>query len=486
MLKGTTKIELTDVNTGETQVIEKHNAITGASQELFNPTLGHLTIESSLTSRLPAHTNLLGGLLLFDSKIEGDPLPLYAPEDVKLVGCARYGSQNGSSKYFGNYNGAESVFDTENKTAKLVYDFRTSEANGTINSICLTSLNGGYGVYASDFALKNSVRLASSIYATPTTKLIRSSRDRTTGIYNTGEAEHLFAVDIDNDVAHYFKVTDNTTIVMLKRRLGLKQYSIFGNNADIVGDPVTITVPIGINTVSNRNAYNFDVDTGALYIVSAAPSAQSASIAANANFTVTKIGLNDTSATQKPLTNTHTSAILPTTAYVYKNRVFLPVTAYSSTINGKSASNYNIVSFSLNDGSMASHGVVNGPSSYGGIPKSMYAADGRLYWQGYYDSTSGIGGLRVTNVVESSVDTNTTQCGVDIIGHNLSGSTYYPDACVPVLNHPMLFYLSNVNGSGSEGFYFMSHYLGTINNLASPIVKEDTQTMKITYTIQEV
>ena len=36
MLKGTTKIELTDVNTGETQVIEKHNAITGAMQEIFS------------------------------------------------------------------------------------------------------------------------------------------------------------------------------------------------------------------------------------------------------------------------------------------------------------------------------------------------------------------------------------------------------------------------------------------------------------------
>lgn len=486
MLKGTTKIELTDVNTGETQVVEKHNAITSALQELFNTTLGHLTTESSLSSRLPVHTNLLGGLLLFDSRIEGNPLPLFAPETANLIGCARYNTQNGSSKYFGSYNAAESEVDTVNKTIKMVYDFKTSEANGTINSVCLTSLNGGYGIYTSDFMLKNSVRLANSIYADPTIKLARSARDRTTGIYNAGDYEHLFAVDIDNDVAHYFKVTNANTIVLLKRRVGLKQYSIFGNTADIVGEQVTIPLTTALNTGLNCNSYNFDVDTNALYIVSMPSTTQVSYITAGSTFTVTKIVLGANTATQKTLTNTYNDRVLPTTAYVYRDKVYTFVTSFSSTINGKSASNYRVISFALEDNAMATHGIVNGPSSYGGIPKSMYAADGRIYWQGFYDSTSGIGGLRVTNTTQAPADTNTTYCGVDIVAHNLSGSTYYPHSCVPVLNHPMLFYLSNMNASGGEGFYFMAHYLGTINNLATPIDKVNTQTMKITYTLQEV
>lgn len=485
MVKGTTKIELTDVTTGETQVIEKHNAITGALQELFNPTLGHLTTEASLSSRLPVHTNLLGGLLLFDSKIEGTPLPLYAPETANLIGCARYGTQNGSSTYFGSYNATESNVDNTTKTIKLVYDFKTSEANGTINSVCLTSLTGGYGVYNSDFMLKNSVKLADSIYASPTIKLARSSRDRTTGIYNTGTYEHLFAVDIDNDVAHYFKVTDANTIVMLKRKIGLKQYSILGNNADIVGDQITITLGTALNTGMNCNSYNFDPETNSLYIVSMQSTTQVSYIVANSTFTVTKITLGATTATQTTLTNTYNDRVLPTTAYVYRGKVYTFVTSFSSTINGKSANNYRVISFALENNAMATHGIVTSPSSYGGIPKSMYAADGRIYWQGFYDSTVGIGGLRVTNTTQEPADTNTTYCGVDIIAHNLSGSTYYPHSCVPVLNHPMLFYLSNMNASGGEGFYYMSHYLGTINNLSTPIDKKHTQTMKITYTLEE-
>lgn len=485
MLKGSTKIELTDVNTGETQVIEKHNAITGALQELFNPTLGHLTSEASLSSRLPVHTNLLGGLLLFDQNITGDPLPLYAPENANLVGCARYNTQNGSSKYFGSYNAAESVVDATAREIKLVYDFKTSEANGTIRSVCLTSVTGGYGIYTSDFMLKNSVRLANSIYDDPTIKLARDSRDRTVGIYGTGTNEHLFAVDIDNDVAHYFKVTNANTIVLLKRKIGLKKYSIFGNTADIVGDPVTITLTTALNTGMNCNSYNFDVETNALYIVSTPSSTNVAYIVAGSTFTVTKIVLGTNAVTQKTLTNTYTDRVLPTTAYVYRDKVYTFVTSFSSTINGKTASNYRVISFALDDNAMATHGIVNGPSSYGGIPKSMYAADGRIYWQGFYDSTAGIGGLRVTNTTQAPADTNTTYCGADIVAHNLSGSTYYPHSCVPVLNHPMLFYLSNMNASGGEGFYYMAHYLGTINNLSTPIDKVSTQTMKITYTLKE-
>jgi hypothetical protein len=40
--------------------------------------------------------------------------------------------------------------------------------------------------------------------------------------------------------------------------------------------------------------------------------------------------------------------------------------------------------------------------------------------------------------------------------------------------------------SDIERFVVLSHYLATVNNLATPIVKAPTQTMKITYTIQEV
>ena len=36
-LKGTTRIELTDVNTGEVEVFENHNMVTNALKDIFTP-----------------------------------------------------------------------------------------------------------------------------------------------------------------------------------------------------------------------------------------------------------------------------------------------------------------------------------------------------------------------------------------------------------------------------------------------------------------
>lgn len=482
MLKGTTKIELTDANTGETQVIEKHNNVTGALQELFNPVLGHLTVESALTSKLPAYTSFLGGLLLFDSRIDGDPLPLYAPEDVKLIGCARYNTANTmGSIYMGSYDVNESVLSPQTKMAKLVYNFTQSQANGTINSVCLTHHSGGLGSYRSDFQYKtNSVKLANSLYASPTTKLMRNSNDRTTGIKNFGEDEHLYAVDIDNDIAYYFRVTATNTLVLVKRKVGLKQYSIFGNADEIIGEPITITLATGIH--SNYNAYNFDPDDNALYILSGT----SDTVPVAGQFTVTKIILGEATATQVTLTNNHNAALAIRFGYVYRGKVYIPTSRTIVTINGKSASSYEVTSHTILGNEVATHGTVINSGTSSEPPKSMYAADGRLYWQGYFENaTQGIGGLYVTDCTATPDSTNTTMCGVDTIDYS-SGSTSFPVSCIPVLNHPMLKYLSCAGNTYSEGFYYLAHYLGTVNNLATPIVKAPTQTMKITYTIQEV
>jgi hypothetical protein len=160
----------------------------------------------------------------------------------------------------------------------------------------------------------------------------------------------------------------------------------------------------------------------------------------------------------------------------------------STTVNGKSVKKYTVISFSIETGEMATHGNLF-ISSSSASPLPMYAADGRLYWQGGYDSaTPNIGGLYVTDCTATPGATNTTLCGIDGIDY-YSGDVYYSVACTPVLNHPMLMYLSQEQRGGtsySQGFCLLAHYLGTVNNLAAPIVKAPAQTMKITYTIQEV
>jgi len=491
MLKGTTKIELTDVNTGETQVIEKHNTITGALQELFNPVLGHLTDVTKLAANIPAYSSLLGGLLLFDGRIEGDPLPVYAPDTVKLVGCARYNiASTQGSKYAGSYDANESLFSDTDKTAKFVYNFTQAQANGTIGSVCLTHRTGGYGVYAGDVSARSVAKLGQSIYATPTVKLLRGA-DRFSYIRSFSDTtEHLYAIDVDNDLAYYFKVPNATTIIMLKRTAGLKHYSMFGNNNVIVGEPVTITLttPLRVNTSSDYyNSFNFDTETNTLHIVSMPSTGSSNYITVGSQFTVTSIRNGETTVTQKTLTNLHTSSLVAGATCVYRGKVYLSTTSSSVTINGRSAYKYIVVGISLDDNTVTTHGMLTSSSSTYGPPKSLYAADGRLFWQTYYNDTQGIGGLQVTDCVSAPSDENTTFCGVDILD-TYSGNYNYPPAYTPVINHPMLCYVSfnGVVTNTPEYFLYMAHYLATVNNLATPIVKAPTQTMKITYTIQEV
>lgn len=309
MLKGITKIELTDVNTGETQVIEKHNAVTGALQELFNPVLGHLTSASTLNSQIPVHTSLLGGLLLFDSRIEGDPLPIFAPEGVKLVGCARYNFANTiGSVYMGSYDLNESEISVESKKAKFVYNFTQAQANGTINSVCLTHANGGFGGYRGDTNVKQvEKRLTDTIYVAPTTKLVRNKKDRTTSVNVSATDEYLYAIDVDNDVAHYFRWTSANTLVVLKRRLGIKHFSLFGGNDAIVGEPVTITLSQAVNTNSSAsNTYCFNTEEQALYFITAASGASTANVPSGSKFIITKYKIGETTATQTEITNAHT------------------------------------------------------------------------------------------------------------------------------------------------------------------------------------
>lgn len=484
MLQGTTKIELTDVNTGETQVVEKHNTITGALQEIFSPVLGNLTNPSSLSDNLPAYTSFLGGLLLFDKKIEGDPLPVFAPAGTNLIGCARYNAANLiGSTYLGSYDATESVLSPSTRMAKLVYNFTQTQANGTINSICLTHRTGGYGIYKSDFAIKDTAtRLGTVIYNTPNPKLVRNDNDRYSSIYNYNEDEHLYAIDVDNDLAYYFRVPAANRLVLVKRRIRLTRYSMFGHTSSLVGDPVEITLTSTINANSaGYNAYNFDTETNTLYIVSQVGNASY--LAVGGSFTIIAVKLGESTATYTTLTNKHSTQMNIQCSCVYRGRVYSTAAPVSTTINGYTAYNYPVISHSLDGTSVTTHGNVT-QSSAGMVPRSAYFADGRIYWQASYSSYKGIGGLQVTDCSAAPGDDNTTPCGVDVIDYYSTSSITAYGNCTPVLNHPMIQYVSC--GDDIERFVIMSHYLGTINNLATPIQKANTQTMKITYTIQEV
>lgn len=153
-IHGHTKIELTSQTTGEVETIEKDNIVTNAVSQIFNafngygpPAGGQRNGEYGSTSdkswELPE--SLYGGILLYDTALGSDPDTLFAPPEANLVGSGvPKVLNNGKGLQRGSFNTTESKTDLKNGVVTFVYDFATSQANGTIASVCLTSRYGGF------------------------------------------------------------------------------------------------------------------------------------------------------------------------------------------------------------------------------------------------------------------------------------------------------------------------------------------------------
>lgn len=143
-LKGHTTIQLTDASTGEVTTYDNDNMVTNALQHfmqpigIWNSVLNDRTIQSA-----ELWENLLGGLLLFDGAIEEDPENIIAPAGVTMTANGSKDDVNNNEiTEYGSYNASESGIQ-EDGSIKMVWDFTTSQGNGDIACVCLTSRAGG-------------------------------------------------------------------------------------------------------------------------------------------------------------------------------------------------------------------------------------------------------------------------------------------------------------------------------------------------------
>lgn len=147
-LKGHTRIELTNVETGEVEVYEDDNMVTNALSKLLG-SYGWFGIDNinTIMSRYEDSASVIkrltGGIMLFDSNIEENADIINSPLGVSIVGCGSLSPNiSGDNLMAGSYNTAESGF-TDEGGYKHVWDFSTSQANGTIACASLTTNAGG-------------------------------------------------------------------------------------------------------------------------------------------------------------------------------------------------------------------------------------------------------------------------------------------------------------------------------------------------------
>ena len=150
-MKGITEIELTNVTTGEKERYVEENLVTNAVADLLRGVSPYYQPDEIVANFLPLWQKAMGGVVMFDTTLEENADNYFASYTANKVGYAGADTSNLTDPKRGSRNVLES--EVLENGVKLVWDFTTAQANGTIQSICLTSSVGGEGELGSETGL---------------------------------------------------------------------------------------------------------------------------------------------------------------------------------------------------------------------------------------------------------------------------------------------------------------------------------------------
>ena len=463
-IKGKTTFELTDVNTGEVEVIEDNNMITNGLQE-FLTTYGLFGCDilggDLRTSQL--WCNLLGGLFLFDTALDENVDNTFMPAGVKMVGNGSYKMSNsGDVTEMGSYNESESGVQDDG-SIRMVYDFSTQQANGTIACACLTSKIGGYAGMGNESAK----------------------------YYNKGYILNYFLGDIcyggitgaDTDFNHVL-------------------YASYGENAIYCTNPYNLTY-------SAETADQHWSVTGKIQILKVRAGFNSVDIKESCYFKQVMESYEvDIPQDILAYMGTKTNYTIFSSDGMERNIFIIFCTNSSSYVN-------NGVSFWVmkidKDMNVTSYKVTNNTGTRINVSRKYITFDGDYLWTNDY-SNGGLLGIKYadsTQIVETPVN-RTSFCYLYKISKNLigvgNGDNHYTvyDAVnnterlvngetnsyqyynyIPFADKKGVYMIINTSHSKQYKYEIMKdpRYLATINNLPEPVVKTASKTMKVTYTL---
>ena len=458
-VKGSAVIELTDVKTGKKERYVENNMVTNALAELLKP-IGYLKGSGIYSDSANLVQSYLGGMLLFDKQIPEDSNQLFPPAEASVVGYGAYNITNNSAKTeLGTYNVNESEYNTYSKYMKFVYDFTTSQANGTINCVCLTHLDAAqYSAYGADSSRSyngkaTGIRMSSTFSKTPLT----SGKLKTAG-YQYGDYAHVFLVDTAEDLCYCFGVIDTNTIKISKYRAGILSTCVVCAHSTIRTLLESFEIPLAESIKTAYVSWNYEHDDDCLYICTASAT----TITSSGSFNIIKISVSDWDVTQYTIANP-TGATLASEdvrfAYVHQGYAYLKNGSTVYKINIEDPSDWIKISGTLTNSGALPQMAING--------RIFYEYFTYVYYNNYHGYMSVVNGA--LNKVEKP----------DYNGIFANG-VQEQQCTTPIRNEPF-HWLGN-----TSTLFCPRNYLATINNLARPIEKTSDKTMKITYTIQEM
>ena len=378
--------------------------------------------------------NVVGGILLFDDTIT--PGDNYLSPGTKMVGNGAVDVVNaGTPTELGSYDSNDSSATASAIT--MVYDFLKSQGNGTIKSVCLTSRMGGFIGYGNPSGV-----------AAATPMLFESNQDITSLDPLNTTATNKRAVC--GNYIYIFSLS-GTDMIVKKIHVPVNEGSVF--------DSLEETITIDVSNMSHA----YVVDNG-FHIAGAA----------GGKFYITP---------ENPAALTQNS--------VYKYWEYDPS---NDTISEKSFTNPSATTLS----------AVNISFANGNIFVKESGADKIAV----YDMSTGILKKEITNTTEAAWDSFNLRAGE--LPNGLSLVPFYdnPTYRLGIYDETNdTFFLTN--GYKNDFSYYTNYtydgdtnsmewlqanaafacnnplYLATINNLQTPVTKNNSQTMTVTYTLSK-
>ena len=462
-MKGITEIELTDVRTGQVEKHTETNLVTNAIAHFFSHNIEGMlfTINGNTNdlndNMLPLCPNSIGGILLFSDTIEEDPNKYYVPSANPCVGYAS-NNVNGTTNIM---RGSMNLTETKklDNGYKFVWDFTTSQANGTISCVALTHKWAGLAYMGDTYNGNNFVWV------------MRSRNGESSGQARTA---YINAVEIDPENNFLWTIGLNTSNEIIIQKIRMSFTSV-GLNDTMLGSNYDVLSEVKLNPTSfvmadpKRNEGNYDFFDGKDGYWYGFMHEQNRD--GNAVFNKIKISKADYSFTEETMivNGARTHAV----GYHSGYNVNPSRDVHSVLLNGF----LYIVSY---DNTKVYKINIDNPADVKEIPlgfTSNYTCN-----DDYYRS----GSIYLANIGDWIIGSDFLINTEDRVFKKANNApwTYTSTPLFPY--GPYLFSFGGYYANATrQNLFLATPYLATINNLETSVIKTADKTMKITYTIQE-
>ena len=482
-LKGHAKLELFDARSGElVQKVEQDNMVTNAVSYLAPILAGakeiqrystnyHSMVESSL---MPLATNALGGLMLFDDVLTEDKDNIKFPmNQAHFVACCGRGT-NTSNPRRGSLNSAETI--RTSNGYKSVWDFSTSQANGTITSLALSNKDGANPFYpVIGYSMHNLINTS-------------GNDDDFVTLYEDEKTGYTYFATFSNTSYNGSELT--VTMTIWKEYVPLYKYKV----ADSVGmrdypeqvTSKTFTIPAHWLAHFDYTWQFNKANDGYLYLIGSTENQSGDATVKYIRIKCDDLSWDVSDVVTLSLADTHLKQQAGVVANGY---------AYFGSYDSKSIYQVNLSNpVDIKQFAVPSEYWLENRTYRGGV----YVGNSPIYWDElcFYNTIEPRynGGIRVYLTMNDTASGHYKFYSAFLYEDGtwiVDGLPYRSDTSFDYAGYqPVRFENKNLlcrnwaytkRGLG----YIRSGYLGTICNLATPIVKNASQTLKVTYTLTD-